>query len=125
MEEHLQMFLNFRKTCDELSFPLLAEWAGASGDYKEITFEGQVVGFLMIIEGYVEGIYVKPEFRRKGLAKKAVLDFVKDGGFINKLHIIRTNKAAQKFWNSVFYLKKIDECPVDALYQVESVKPFL
>ena len=125
MEEHLKMFLDFRKTCDELSFPLLCQWSGSQGDYKEIKFDGQIVGFLMVIEGYVEGIYVKPEFRRKGLAKKAVVDFMNQGGFLNRLHIIKTNKVARKFWFSILELKKIDECPVDELYQVEAIKPFI
>ena len=110
----LQMYLDFRKVCDTLSFPMLREW----GEYRQIKCDGEVVGFLMVIEGYVEGIYVKPEYRRKGLARKAVLEFMDDGGYIDTLHIIKTNETAQKFWESIFHLVTISDCPVDTLYRV-------
>lgn len=112
------LYLDFRKEIDELSFPLLLQWSMNNNEFREIKYNNEVVGFLMVIEGYVDGIYVKPNFRRKGLAKKAVLDYLKEGGTINTLHIVKTNKNAEEFWRSLFVLKKLDECPVDTLYQV-------
>ena len=66
----------------------------------------------------VHGIYVMPEHRRKGIAKKAVMDYLKRGGVINRLHIIRTNTPALKFCKSIFVLETENDCPVDVLYNV-------
>lgn len=121
MDNALQMYLDFRKEMDTYCFPLLKEWAG--DDFVEIKDGDDVVGFLMIIDKYyVEGIYVKPECRRKGIARKAVIDYVKNGGKITRLHIIKSNKPALKFWKSIFKLKKLDECPSDILYEVKGLK---
>lgn len=113
------MYLEFRKEIDTLSFPLLKKWSGSG--YVEIKKDDLIVGFLMVIENYVEGIYVKPEYRRLGLAGKAVLDYIKGGGVIERLHIVKSNKTALLFWESIFYLRKIDECPCDTLYSVTGV----
>ena len=76
------------------------------------------VGFLIVTDGYVDGIYVMPEHRRKGIAKKAVVDDLKRGGVITRLHIIRTNTLALNFWKSIFMLEPENDCPVDVLYHV-------
>lgn len=76
------------------------------------------VGFIIVIDGYVDGIYVIPEHRRKGIAKKAVMDYLKSGGVITRLHIIRTNTPALNFWKSIFVLEPENDCPVDVLYRV-------
>ena len=70
----------------------------------------------MVIDGYVECIYVLPEYRRLGLGKKAVQDYMSSGGEIEKLHIIKTNYIAKKFWENLFSLEEIDTSPCDSLY---------
>ena len=116
----LNMYLDFRATVDKYCFPLLKKWAGKN--LIEIKHEDKVVGFLMVIDRYVEGIYVLPEYRRQGLAKKAVQDYIRSGGIIEKLHIIKTNDVAKKFWKNLFILKEIDSCPSDSLYFVERLR---
>lgn len=85
-------------------------------------YEGEVVGFLMVIDKYIEGIYVEPEYRRKGLARKAILDYIKEGNDVEKLHIVKSNKVADRFWNSIFELHEIDRNRCDFLYCVGKVK---
>ena len=120
-----EMYLAFRKTMDDYCFPLIKEWAQKqegvimlydNNDNERV--ERKPVGFLIVIDGYVDGIYVMPEHRRKGIAKKAVMDYLKRGGVITRLHIIRTNTLALNFWKSIFILEPENDCPVDVLYRV-------
>ena len=119
--EEQQMFLDFRKELDTMCFPVLEKWAERSrkGTMKTMYCNDQKAGFLMVIDGYVEGIYVKPEYRRQGIAEQAVKDYVDNGGLIDRLHIIKGNDPAWKFWHKLFDLIIIDECDVDRLYSVE------
>lgn len=117
-----RMYHDFRSTIDGFAFPLMKKWAEKEGAFVRIESDGHCIGFLMIISGYVEAIYVEPAFRRHGLARKAVLDYIDNGGSILNLHIVRGNKVAERFWRSIFNLEVDMESPVDILYRVKSVK---
>lgn len=125
-EALLEMYLAFRKTIDDYCFPLIKEWATKQKGFitlydnndNDDVAKRKPVGFLIVIDGYVDGIYVMPEHRRKGIAKKAVMDYLKRGGVITRLHIIRTNTPALNFWKSIFVLEPENDCPVDVLYNV-------
>lgn len=110
----LDMYLDFRKEIDVLAFPLIKK----NFDYIKIYHLGKQVGFLIVCDGYVESLYVKPEFRRLGLAKKAVLNYINQGKPITRLHILDSNKVAHKFWSSIFDLYSLDFSSVDTLYSV-------
>ena len=117
------MYFAFRKTMDDYCFPLIKEWATKQKGFitlydNDDNAKRKPVGFLIVIDGYVDGIYVMPEHRRKGIAKKAVMDYLKRGGVIERLHIIRTNTLALNFWKSIFILEPENDCPVDVLYNV-------
>ena len=112
------MFVNFRRELDVLAFPLIKEIS----DYREIKYNDKVVGFLMVEHGYVDSIYVEPMYRKQGLAKKAVMDYLAEGKVIDRLHIINTNKVAYEFWNSIFELRKDFGNNVDHLYFVVAVR---
>lgn len=119
-----EMYIAFRKTMDDYCFPLIKEWSTKQEGFITLYDENddkskrKPVGFLIVIDGYVDGIYVIPEHRRKGIAKKAVMDYLKSGGVITRLHIIRTNTPALNFWKSIFVLEPENDCPVDVLYRV-------
>lgn len=123
-EALLEMYLAFRKTVDNYCFPLIKEWATKQKGFITLYDDNddkdkrKPVGFLIVIDGYMDGIYVKPDYRRKGIAKKAVMDYLKRGGVITRLHIIRTNTLALNFWKSIFILEPENDCPVDVLYRV-------
>ena len=114
----LDMFVNFRRELDVLAFPLIKDIS----DYREIKYNDKVVGFLMVEHGYVDSIYVEPMYRKQGLARKAVMDYLAEGKIIGHLHIINTNDTAYKFWNSVLSLVPEETNHVDTLYRVISVK---
>lgn len=114
----LEMFLQFRKEIDTMAFPMLKEY----GDFIPIMDDNQKVGFLLVVDGYVEGIWVQPEHRRKGLAKKVVLDYINNGGEINILDVVKTNVAADLFWNSVLDMEQIHTTFCDKRYKVLGVK---
>lgn len=115
-DRNLQLYRQFRDEIDHYCFPLLKEMAG--DNYIEIKYEDKVVGFLIVVCGYVDGLYVEPEYRGKGLAKQAVLNYLNNGGYINTLHIVNNNDVAKKFWNSILNLEVLDSSPVDTLYRV-------
>ena len=125
-EALLDMYLAFRKTIDDYCFPLIKELSTKQKGFitlydnndNDDVAKRKPVGFLIVIDGYVDGIYVMPEHRRKGIAKKAVMDYLKRGGVITRLHIIRTNTPALNFWKSIFVLDTENDCPVDVLYNV-------
>ena len=122
------LFHEFRHDIDELALPTLMAMAADKGATRLLIEDNRAVGFLMVIDGYVEGIYVQPEYRRKGIARRAVLDYLRDFPFsppeevIRTLHIVNANKAARKFWFSIFDMHKIDSNPVDKLYEVDGLK---
>lgn len=126
MDKYLmELYHDFRYAIDEYAFPNIKKWAEDGGTFKVIEIDGAIVGFLAVIGGYVEGIYVHPEYRRRGLARQAVLEYIENGGEIGSLHIVKGNKTAEKFWRSIFFLEKDDlapDNPVDTFYTVKGLK---
>lgn len=116
----LKYYLDYTRDLDNMEFPLLRKRAGDG--FVEIKDGNIIVGFLMVIDNFVHAIYVRPESRRKGLAKKAVHDYVNGGGNIVRLSIIPTNIEAKKFWDSVFYMTVISYNESTVTYQVDGLK---
>lgn len=110
------LYHDFRYEIDDYMYPLMEKWA------RPIWYENDIVGFLMVIDGYIEGLYVRKDLRRKGLGRQAVEDYIRDNGLPWRLHIINTNKVAKRFWNSLFVLKKIEVNDIDTLYEVMRVR---
>lgn len=116
----IEMFHAFRHTIDEYVFPLLME---NKSDFRRIECEGQTVGFLMVnLDGYIEGLWIHPDFQRRGLARKAIYEYVRDVGLPWRLHIVNTNKPAKKFWHGVFDLAVVGSNEIDTLYEVVRCK---
>ena len=111
----IDMYLAFRREIDTIAFPLIP------CDFVEIEDKGAVRGFLMVEDGYVDGIWIDPRFRRRGLGRKAVLDYVKRNGLPNCLHTVKTNVRAINFWKSIFVMEKLEENEVDILWRVLSL----
>ena len=122
MNEYLELYHAFRYDIDELCGGKIIELAKADGGFREIRSGNELVGFLIVINGYLEGLYVKPEYRRQGLGRKAVLSFIRQGGRVEHLHIVNDNKIARKFWFSIFELRKIESTPIDTFYEIVRVK---
>lgn len=119
-KDFISLYTEFRKEMDVMAIPLICD------DFeiiKPITADMKVVGVVAGWTDYIDCVYVLPEYRRKGLAKQAVLDFVESKlNYGIKLHIIKTNETAKRFWHSVFELKEIGTNRVDTLYEIKGVR---
>src|SRR5574344_621012 len=117
-EKELEMYLKFRNHIDRLFFPKYSEECITIGAY-----EGEKeIGFMCAINGYIEGIWIEPEYRRKGKAKQMVFDYISRYDMPNRLHILNNNEPAIKFWNSIFELREIEITNIDTLYYIARLK---
>ena len=119
MSKLLEQYLNFKRELDLIEFePLLALC-----DVKRIMFDGKQVGFMLVRDdGFLDSIYVQPEFRRKGLATKAVTDYLKSGKYkIDRLGIIDNNTAAMNFWKKIFNMRIVEDYGTYKVYSVSKL----
>ena len=114
-----EMYFRFRNEIDSYVLPILIE-NGAI--FKRIEVRKQLVGYLMVIDGYIDGLFVSPGYRREGLGKKAVMEYIQDYGLPKSLHIVNTNKVAKKFWHSIFKMRMLEKNEVDTLWEIEGLK---
>ncbi len=125
MKEIIELYKAFRKELDDLCVPTIVSQTEMK--VEKIVEDGNVVGILCSYEAYfgpyIDCIYIKPEYRRRGFATKAVLDFVKKaGGSGVRVAIINNNKSASEFWNNIFNLMRVDGNAVDTLYEIVKIK---
>jgi ribosomal protein S18 acetylase RimI-like enzyme len=90
--------------------------------FKRIEVRKQLVGYLMVIDGYIDGLFVSPGYRRQGLGKKAVMEYIQEYGLPERLHIVNTNKVAKKFWHSIFKMRMLEKNEIDTLWEIEGLK---
>lgn len=114
-----EMYFRFRNEIDSYVLPILIE-NGAI--FKRIEVRKQLVGYLMVIDGYIDGLFVLPSYRREGLGKKAVMEYIQDYGLPERLHIVNTNKVAKKFWHSIFKMRMLEKNEIDTLWEIEGLK---
>lgn len=114
-----ELFYQFRGEIDSYVLPILLE-NGAI--FKRIEVRKQLVGYLMVIKGYIDGLYVKPAYRRQGLGKKAVMEYIQEYGLPERLHIVNTNNTAKKFWHSIFNMRMLETNEVDTLWEIINLK---
>lgn len=115
------MYTHFIKEIDEMWMPLAFE----NLDIRRIIDHGELVGFIGSYEGYIDSLYIIRAFRRKGIARRAVKEWYaenKDKWSQITLHTINSNAPAIAFWHSVFELKKVEENPVNTLWQVVKMR---
>lgn len=111
-------YAKFRQELDKMCIPLILNCV----DTRDIECDGNKVGILCTVDDYIDCVYVLPEYRRKGLAKKAVLDWLKDTKLKEvRLHIIHNNIGAIRFWTSIFDLTILESRELDALYEAKAV----
>ena len=114
------MYLSFRQELDRICVPEILKIV----DTTKIMHEGNVVGILCANPDYIDCIYILPEYRRRGLARKAVLNFWENNPYKHdvRLHIIRKNKPALRFWKGIFELELLEGNESDDLYRILKVK---
>lgn len=115
-----RMYLMFRRELDEMWVPEDIQRM----DVRRIKCDGKTVGMMCVrIVGYgsyIDSVYVLPKFRRRGLARKAVLEWYADNDWRDeiRLHIINNNDTAMWFWKSIFQLEMIERNDIDTLYRI-------
>lgn len=122
-EKILELYTKFRQEIDKICIPEILKCVNIT----PIWWEGKQVGIVCYViqptHLYIDCVYVEPEYRRKGLAKTAVLsvyETFKDNEI--RLHIINENKVAYDFWNDIFDLEYLEGNAVDTLYKVGGLK---
>ena len=117
---YIDLYKSFRAELDEMCVPLIID------DLRiihPIIADGKTVGMIGGCTDYIDCLYIMPEYRRRGLARKAVLEYVEGNlGYGIRLHIINNNQVAKKFWYSIFNLQKIGSNPIDSMYEIVGVK---
>lgn len=114
-EQFIDFYKAFRKELDDMCVPLVVDWMNV----RPIWADGEIVGFIAGLPHFIDGIYVLPEYRRKGLAREAVEHFIGAGNPRGiQLVIINNNEPAKKFWTSLFELKVVERNPVDTCYEI-------
>ena len=117
-DREFEMYLKFRNYIDRLFFPVYSCDCIIIGAYEGV----QEVGFICVIDGYIEGIWIEPEYRRQGRARQLVIDYISEYGMPDRLHILNNNIPAKRFWSSIFILEKVQETNIDALYCITGLK---
>ncbi|MBQ8540551.1 MAG: GNAT family N-acetyltransferase [Clostridia bacterium] len=118
----VELYLKFRQELDKICVPVILENLKC---VEYIEHDGKTVGMVGGVLGYIDIVYVLPEYRRKGLAKKAVLEWYNkyQAPYENtRLHIINNNIPALNFWKSIFELWEVGHNEFDTLYEILRVK---
>lgn len=115
----IELYLKFRQELDKICAPEILK----INQPKLIEENGKVTGLFCASPDYIDCIYILPEHRRKGIAKKTVLKhWGENKNYDMRLHIIKKNKPALDFWNSIFKLELIGENEIDYLYRIMEVR---
>ena len=118
----VELYLKFREELDKICVPVILDNLSC---VEYIVYHGKTVGMVGGNLGYIDIVYVLPEYRRKGLAKQAVLKWYnkyKVPYENTRFYIINNNIPALKFWESIFDLWEIVHNEVDSLYEILGVK---
>lgn len=115
----IELYKLFRRELDDICIPEIVK----INQPQIIEENGELCGLLCATPDYIDCIYILPKFRRKGIAKKAVLaHYEKYKDYDMRLHIIHKNEPALKFWTGIFNLELIGENDIDGMYRIEGVK---
>lgn len=117
-ERNRRFYTLFRREIDRYCIPLVLNIS----EMTPIFHEGRQVGFLSVVGDYLDGLFVLPEYRRMGLGKKAVLEWIEAHGMPRTLHIVNSNLGAKRFWEALFELAVVDENEVDTLYRIVALR---
>ena len=115
----IEMYVEFRNEIEQMYAPHILN---ECDEVIEIMNNTQKVGLLCVKDKYIQGLYILPEYRRKGYGKKAILDYISKYGMLKDLTILNTNNVALSFWNSLFNLEVEKANSIDTYYRILSLK---
>ena len=117
-----ELYAKFRSEIETMYAPYILKECKEKGHILSVTEDDKKVGLLVVNDGYVDGLYVLPEYRKKGYARKLVLEYVEKYGMLLDLHIMNTNTVARDFWESIFELEPVEINHIDTYYKIKSLK---
>lgn len=118
----VELYLKFREELDRICVPVILDTFDC---IEYIVYDRETVGMVVGNHGYIDAVYVLPKYRRKGLAKKAVLEWYnryRAPHENTRLYIINNNDSALNFWKSLFELREIGHNEIDTLYEILGIK---
>lgn len=92
-------------------------------DTRPVIHEGKTVGLLILCDDYVDSFYILPEYRRKGIGRKFIIEqYWKDNCKWYDLRIVKGNYTAHGFWHSIFDLRFLDSNFCDNHFEILGLK---
>jgi len=111
----LDAYLEFRKEIDTMFYPKYSKRCDVSTKKDE---HGNVIALLIVENGYIDGLWVAPNHRGKGIGYELIIQHCLDYEMPITLRILHNNKRALEFWNKVFKLRVLETNPYDSLYAI-------
>ena len=116
---NINMYIKFRTEIEEMYAPYVLNQCDVIEIFNE---KNKKIGILCVDDKYIDGLYILPEYRNKGYATKAVMDYIKKYGTPEDLTILNTNTPALNFWTSIFDLTPIENNGIDTYYCINGLK---
>ncbi len=113
------MYIDFRKEIETMYAPHIFNDCDEVISIKE---NDEEIGLLLVKDKYIQSFYIKPQHRRKGYGRKAILNYINQYGMPKDLTILNTNYVALDFWYSIFVLKPIEVNSIDTYYEIVRLK---
>lgn len=113
-----EMYVKFRTEIESMYAPHILKQCKVI----RIAARGAVIGMLCVNDGYIDCLYILPEYRKQGHGRKAVLEYIKKYGMLRDLHILHANSIAKAFWESIFELEPIEQNDIDTYYKIKALK---
>lgn len=115
----LEAYLAFRKEIDTMFYSEFKKWTNILTKKDK---EGQTYALLIVEDGYIDCLWVSPEYRGKGIGYELVMEYIEEYEMPKTLRILNNNPNAQRFWNEIFDIREISSNPYDTLYLIIGIK---
>lgn len=70
--------------------------------------EGQVVGFITVLPGEIEDLYLHPDYHRRGIGSALLQEGLSRAGAPTRLWVFQENRAARAFYESHGFLLEFE-----------------
>ena len=120
----IEMYMQFRRELDRICVPEILKCVDTVRIRSE---DGKLAGMMCVAKEfywyYIDCLYIRPRFRRKGIARDVVRKWYEEHCDKEiRLHIINRNDIAYAFWTSLFELEELEGNDIDTLYKIKGLK---